>query len=132
MSLPRKTLIIALVFYISVLFCTALVLREPMGREHIHRELFWGFHSGSQALWSNLINIGAFVPVGLLVGLMVGKYRVLKAAAAGLFLSETFECLQLITLRGVFDVDDLFTNLTGALLGGLMAVLIIRINTKTT
>ena len=127
MSLPRKTLCILLAIYVAVLFSTALVLRAPMEQAQIHLELFWGFHSGGQALWSNLINIGAFVPVGFLVGLLVGKYRVLKAAAAGLFLSETFECLQLITLRGVFDVDDLFTNLTGALLGGLAGTLIVRL-----
>ena len=130
MSLPRKTLGILLAIYVAVLFCTALVLRDPMEQAQIHRTLFWGFHKGSQALWSNLINIGAFVPVGLLVGLIAGKYRVLKAAAAGLFLSESFECLQLITLRGVFDVDDLFTNLTGALLGGLAGALFVRLKSK--
>lgn len=48
----------------------------------------------------------------------------------GLFLSETIECSQLIWHKGTFDVDDLFNNTVGALLGGLVVVLVIWIRKK--
>ena len=59
-------------------------------------------------------NILAFMPIGILVGLLSVRYRLLKAILAGLFLSETIECSQLIWKRGVFDVDDLLNNTLGA------------------
>ena len=124
----RWLFVILLVVYVLVLFCSAVVCRQPHNTEYIHTDLFWGFRSGPQTLWGNLINIGAFVPVGLLVGLLARRRRLLLASLAGLFLSETFECFQLILHRGVFDVDDLFNNVVGALIGGLIAVVVIKVN----
>lgn len=127
----RRLFVILLVVYVLLLFCSAIVCRQPHGTDYIHTDLFWGFRSGPRALWGNLINIGAFVPVGLLIGLIVPRYRLLVASLAGLFLSETFECFQLILHRGVFDVDDLFNNVIGALIGGLIAVLIVFWNRRS-
>ena len=128
MERSRKVYIILLAVYAIVLFCSAIVLRNPMDSEVIMRNLFWGLRSGPRALWGNLINIAAFIPVGLLIGLIVPRYRLLAASLVGLFLSETFECFQLILHRGVFDVDDLFNNVLGALIGGLIAVVVIKVS----
>ena len=121
----RKVYIILLVVYVVVLICSAIVCRETRETEQIMRELFWGWHNTRQMLWSNIINIAAFVPVGLLIGMIVPRYKLLVASLAGMFLSETFECFQLILHRGVFDVDDLFNNVVGALIGGLIAVVVV-------
>lgn len=131
MGRSRKVYIILLVVYVVVLFCTAIVLRKPMDSELIMRDLFWGWHNTRQLLWSNIINIAAFVPVGFLIGMIVPRYKLLLASLAGMFLSETFECFQLILRRGVFDVDDLFNNVVGALIGGLIAVLIVFWNHRS-
>ena len=126
----QKVLFVALVVYVAMLFCMAIVLRESMETDIIVRNLFWGWHSTQQMLWSNIINIAAFVPIGLLIGLIVPKYKLLVASLAGLFLSETFECFQLILHRGVFDVDDLFNNVVGALIGSIVAIVIIRLRRR--
>ena len=126
----QKVLFVALVVYVAMLFCMAIVLRESMEKDIIVRNLFWGWHSTQQMLWSNIINIAAFVPIGLLIGLIVPKYKLLVASLAGLFLSETFECFQLILHRGVFDVDDLFNNVVGALIGSIVAIVIIRLRRR--
>ena len=128
MDWSRKVYIILLVVYVVVLICSADVCRETRETEQIMRDLFWGFRSGPQALWSNIINIAAFVPVGLLIGMIVPRYKLLVALLAGMFLSETFECFQLILRCGVFDVDDLFNNVVGALIGGLIAVVVIKVS----
>ena len=48
----------------------------------------------------------------------------------GLLVSLTIEFSQLIWYRGVFDVNDLFNNALGALIGGVIAVGIVRICSK--
>ena len=55
-----------------------------------------------------------------MVGLLSYRYRLLWAGAVGLFMSETIECLQLIFMKGSFDVDDLFNNTLGAFVGELI------------
>ena len=42
------------------------------------------------------------------------------ALLVGLLVSLVIECSQLIWSRGIFDVDDLFNNTFGALIGGLI------------
>ena len=130
MDRSRKVYFILLAVYVIVLICSAVVCRETRETEQIMRDLFWGWHSTQQMLWSNIINIAAFIPVGLLIGMIVPRYKLLVASLAGMFLSETFECFQLILHRGVFDVDDLFNNFLGALIGGLIAVVMIWVNKK--
>ena len=60
-----------------------------------------------------------------LVALLSRRHRVAKALLAGLLLSLSVECSQLLWSRGVFDVDDIFNNAAGAVLGGLIVVAMI-------
>lgn len=127
----KQTIYICLLaIYIIVLICCAIVFRKSMDESIISTDLFWSWHSTRPMLWSDLLNIAAFVPVGLLLGLIFPKYKLLVASLAGLFLSETFECFQLILHRGVFDVDDLFNNVAGALIGAIVAIVIIRLRRR--
>ena len=73
-----------------------------------------------------ILNIVCFIPVGLLVRLLFEKHRWAKALLAGLLVSLTIELSQLIWHRGVFDVNDLFNNALGALIGGFIAVGVIN------
>jgi len=73
-----------------------------------------------------ILNIVCFIPVGLLVGLLFEKHRWAKAWLVGLLVSLTIESSQLIWHRGVFDVNDLFNNALGALIGGFIAVGVIN------
>ncbi|MDD3839476.1 MAG: VanZ family protein [Clostridia bacterium] len=63
-------------------------------------------------------NIIGFMPYGFLAPLLetdIKDYK--KALKAGLFISLTFEVIQLITGLGSFDVDDLILNTLGTILG---------------
>lgn len=70
-------------------------------------------------IWLNvLLNIALFVPLGLLLPLLAKVFRRWYAMlAAGFVTSLAIELMQLVTKRGMFDVDDLFTNTLGAMLG---------------
>ena len=45
---------------------------------------------------------------------------VVKALSAGVIVSLAIEGSQLIWKKGVFDVDDIFNNAAGAVIGGIV------------
>lgn len=120
----RKRLAILLAIYIFLTLGITLLVREPLGKDLIQTVWFLGLKSHNTAiLVHGALNIVLFVPIGVLTGLTVRKNRLLLSTLAGLFLSETIECSQLIWQRGTFDVNDLLNNTLGAFLGGLAVVL---------
>lgn len=124
----------ALIVYIGVLLCAVLFTRETIGKESIQTELFWGYKTDDPNILyaDNLYNILLYIPIGCLVGLIVPKRKWLMAMLFGLFLSETIECSQLIWHKGTFDVDDLFNNTVGAIIGALTVMLTTWIRNKVT
>ena len=67
-----------------------------------------------------VMNILLFLPFGYLLPLLWPRVdRWWKLLLCGLFVSLLIELLQLVTLRGMFDLDDLMNNTLGALLGWL-------------
>lgn len=74
------------------------------------------------------LNVLLFVPLGFLVR-MAGKRGVFTAALIGFVVSAFIEVTQLTGVGGVFpcayrvfDVDDMLTNTSGAILGSLIAL----------
>ena len=79
--------------------------------------------------WANvLLNVALFVPLGILLPLVFPKCRGLWMAAAALGATLLIECVQLLGGMGIFDVDDIFANFLGALMGHglLLAALALR------
>jgi glycopeptide antibiotics resistance protein len=63
-------------------------------------------------------NILLFLPLGTFLPLLFRNLSDLKnVAIAGLLLSVTFESIQLFTVLGTFDVDDIILNLIGCVIG---------------
>lgn len=125
MKVNKKGLYIAVfILYVAVLLCGTILLRETPRRVTIYPYLFWGYKVDNPAVLyrDNLINILLYIPIGYLVGLIAPKHKLLAAVLVGLFLSENVEISQLIWRKGSFDVDDLFNNTVGALIGGLIVV----------
>lgn len=134
MKLKKTSIYLAiLIIYVGVLFYFALFTRESIGKNSIQTEWFWGYKSEDPNILytDNLFNFLLYIPIGFLAGLIAPKHKLLSAILAGLFLSETIECSQLIWHKGTFDVDDLFNNTVGAFVGGLIVMLTIWIRKKT-
>ena len=84
-------------------------------------------------IWLNvLLNIALFVPLGFLLPLLTKWFRKWYAAlGAGFGVSLLIELTQLLTARGMCDVDDLFTNTLGAMLGWCAAMLVLALCQKS-
>ena len=64
-----------------------------------------------------------FVPFPMLLyGLLQKKIKFSVLSAAGIGLSIVIELLQLITHRGICDVDDLILNSIGAVIGAFLTI----------
>ncbi|WP_071394264.1 VanZ family protein [Bacillus tuaregi] len=85
------------------------------------KTIFINIHSLS--MWrdfSNLVgNIIVFIPFGLFLVLLSKHNRIscIHVLTLSFGLSFGFECLQLLTSLGIFDVDDLLLNTSGGLIG---------------
>lgn len=130
----RKTIcILFLLTYTLVFFYLAVINRTPKVYSIVPIRLV-PFHSYVQLTNDSfkdiVLNILGLIPAGIVVGVMSEKKRLLKALLAGLVISMTVECSQLIWKRGTFDVDDLFHNALGAVIGGMIVVLLLILNHK--
>lgn len=62
-------------------------------------------------------NVAAFMPLGFLLPFAFRGMRAVQTYIAAFILILTAEVLQLISRRGVFDVDDLLLNMLGCMIG---------------
>ena len=67
---------------------------------------------------SLLGNFALFMPFGYFIPRLFGRYRVfVKFILLTFAVLLSIEILQVLTLRGSFDVDDILLNLAGAVIG---------------
>ena len=86
---------------------------------HLFRTWREAWNNFSAKSWANvLLNIAMFVPFGFLLPLFGKKLeKWYVTIPAGIGASMLIELLQLLLNRGVCDVDDLFCNSLGAVMG---------------
>ena len=94
----------------------------------IRRFIVYADLLGPMAVISNLFgNIVIFMPFGFLVPILGRKKRNFWFTSLLSFaLSLAVECIQLVTRTGCFDVDDIFLNTIGGILGYLVYALMQR------
>ena len=94
----------------------------------IRRFIVYADLLGPMAVISNLFgNIVIFLPFGFLIPILGRKKRNFWFTSLLSFaLSLTVECIQLVTRTGCFDVDDIFLNTIGGMLGYLVYALVQR------
>jgi glycopeptide antibiotics resistance protein len=82
-----------------------------------------GFAHYNFSTWMmNIVgNVVLFIPFGLLLPLLFKKYMKVKKLTITCTLSLVLvEMLQLATMRGIFDIDDIILNMTGVFIGFAM------------
>lgn len=128
----KRVILFLLVAFVLFFFYVAVLGRPPRRiSPRVILDLFWSYrHPGSLGFKGSCLNILCFIPIGIMVGLISDKYRILKALIVGLSVSLVVEFSQLIWVKGVFDVDDLFNNSLGAVIGGLIVVLALKLRNK--
>ena len=117
----RMVLVAMLIAYLAVVGYVT-ILRPGMGFGGVNLRLFraWkeAWNNFSVNNWANvLLNILMFVPMGVLIPMTFKKCRGGWIVLVALGSTLLVECLQLLSGGGVFDVDDLFANALGCLMG---------------
>ena len=136
--MKKRYRVIEKILYISyILFLLDfLIFSDWYGRGDIYSEVhynlvpfqeilrYWNYRDQLGMLsWANLLgNVVAFVPFGLLEGLILGRKNFLRTSLDGFLLSFIVEVFQLLFMVGSYDVDDLILNTAGAMLGYIIYV----------
>ena len=128
---PWKRILLPLLFlgYLALVFFVTNFRVGHMRREvnlHLFRAWREALNNFTQHRWLNvLLNIAMFCPFGFLLPILSRIFRKwYLTIPAGFGYSLVIELLQLIFARGVFDVDDLFCNTLGTIIG-YFAVMVI-------
>lgn len=124
MILKKRYCVFFLIAYILFFFYFAVLNRDIEVNPIVKLSLFNSYYQLDKYSSRDILNnIIAFFPVGVMVGMVADKFRLLKAIVVGLIVSTTVEFSQLIWQRGTFDVDDLLNNAIGAFVGGSIVTL---------
>lgn len=115
------------VIYLSVMLIITFLSRESGSNTGADFKLFstWGINKRNNAYVVE--NVLLFLPFGFLSGWAFESMRnILCCTFLGAAVSVGIECLQLVTRRGFFQIDDILTNTLGALIGGLIFWILTR------
>lgn len=78
-----------------------------------------------------ILNICMFIPLGILLPFVHRSFRrIYWTLGAGLLCTLFIECFQLITKFGMFELDDIFNNVLGTLIGYCLVMMIVSLKEK--
>ena len=104
--------------YFFFVFCTTILFRDK--KEEIHYVLYplWSYSVLDNKLLAEVIlNVLLFMPIGFFSGIVFNNANIIKVVGFGCLLSLSIEIFQLLTMRGVCNIDDVIHNTTGCALG---------------
>ena len=125
----RKTFISLMAFglYLAILLVITFLSRESGSNPGaVDLELFstWGINDRNNAFVVE--NVLLFIPYGFLSSCAFVKFRnFFGCMLFGALTSMAVECLQLVTARGYFQIDDILTNILGTVVGYLLFLLLV-------
>lgn len=134
----KEILFMCLSVYAIFLLHITFLNREDGSRGGIFTALSQWIFSGKWMLSNqfiyDILNVGLFVPWGLLLTLLRRRdrwlHRILMVSCYCFLTSFAIESLQLITNRGYFEVMDIMTNVLGGIVGCFLGCLICSIADK--
>lgn len=129
----RQALPVMLIAGYIIMVLGVTFLSRPMGIDigGVNLRLFSSYKEAWNTFtlrsWQFIIfNIVMFVPLGMLLPIFYERFRrSYITIGMGVIFTVLIECVQLITHRGIFELDDLFNNTLGTIIGYcvVMAVL---------
>lgn len=117
LSLPALT---CLAVYVTIMLTLTYFSRESGSRIGMDLELFstWGINQRNNAYVVE--NVLLFIPYGFILAWADARQRnFLLNLLTGAMTSLLIECMQLVTGRGYFQIDDILTNILGTIVGYL-------------
>lgn len=113
--------ILLLIYGISIIYLT-LLNRTPEPERMAWLTLFGSYRRAwieqhEFILWGLIDNVFMLIPLGILLPWIWNRCKLLQTMGIAAVISVTIECIQYITKLGYFDVDDIWNNLWGTLIG---------------
>ena len=110
-------------FWIFTILSATILGRGRYRGDNLNLHLFWTFRyawtNHSWRHWYDIIgNMMLFLPLGIILPSALSVFRrLLRTFSAGLILSVFVEVYQYFTHTGLCELDDIFNNTYGVLLG---------------
>ncbi len=114
--------ILILLFYLAAIFYLTLLNREPEPERMAWTTLFGSYRRAWEEnhtfiLWGLIDNVIMMIPFGFLLTWVNGKIRLVHTLFLACVLTVFIESTQYLTKLGYFDVDDIWNNLWGTVIG---------------
>ena len=107
--------------YLLLLFCSTVLFRSYKEYQGHNFHPLWSYTmikaGGKDLLAENILNIVAFIPIGLLLGIAFKLTKWYKVLIIGSSISVIVETLQFLLKKGFSEVDDVIHNTLGCLIG---------------
>ena len=114
----RQASFCMLMGYVFLVLCTTIFYREETFEKRYYLQPLWSYGVLYNKLLAQIImNVMLFFPIGFFVGGTLKKKHIWNAIGIGFVLSFFIELTQLVTTRGVFNVDDIIHNVLGCIIG---------------
>lgn len=116
----KTSSIIILLLYSAIVICITVAFRHHyvLGIKYVP---FWSylaiFEGKTQLLAENIMNVVAFMPIGMLLAIGFKHFKWWHAVIVGCFFSVIIEFLQFYFERGQCEIDDVIHNSFGCVLG---------------
>lgn len=111
----KKITVGILIAYIIFILSETLLFRKPTTGEHLQLELFWSYKVIDVQFNQMLCNVLLFIPLGILLKLLGLNTRLILLI--GFAFSCSIELLQYLLKLGLCELDDVFHNTLGTLMG---------------
>lgn len=119
--------LIAFGLYLAILLVITFLSRESgsmPGAMDLKLFSTWGINARNNAYVVE--NVLLFIPYGFLCCCAFVRLRsFFRCTFFGALTSVAVECLQLVTARGYFQIDDILTNILGTAVGYLLFLLLV-------
>ena len=99
---------------------------------HLFNSYREAYHKMEISLFRNIIlNILLFVPLGFLLPMYSKKLKkIYKVVSIGFLITVLIETMQYITKIGIFEIDDIFNNTIGVLIGYCIYMILNNLKTE--
>lgn len=107
--------------YLVLLIILSVWVRTTLAEGKFDFTPFWSYRAilaGRKGLLTqDIMNVVAFIPIGLMLGCAFDRMKWWKALLIGGAFSLLIETLQFVMKRGFAEFDDVFHNVIGCLIG---------------
>lgn len=109
--------------YVFLVFSSTVLAREKQPDYDYSLKLFWSYeaiyYGREDLIIENIFNVIMFIPIGFLLQFF-RKLKIPYVLCTGIVLSSVIEISQLVFMKGFFELDDIFHNTLGCLIGYLI------------